>query len=170
MRIIGKFSPSCEEQRSRMGLGLHLTAAIGELTSCSDSTFLRGKTAACGFKQKSDTFSETGKQWFAGLESDAHRVIGSRPIFRRGRVAVIDSGIDWDHPSFQESIGENQILTKSFVNGLDRNKDVDGHGTHTAHLVLKVAPNAKLFIARVYEHGTEEEIGRNVEAIVQVCT
>lgn len=131
---------------------------------------MRGKTAACEFKQKSDTFSETGKQWFVDLESDAHRVVGSRTTVRQGKVAVIDSGIDWDHPNFQESIGENQIIPKSFVNGLDRKQDVDGHGTHTAHLVLKVAPNAKLFIARVYEHGTEEEIGKNVEAIVQVYT
>ena len=121
-------------------------------------------------QQTSDPFSETGKQWFVGLESDAHRVVRSRPLSRRGKVAVIDSGIDWDHPHFEDANGENQIITKSFVNGLVRNKDVDGHGTHTAHLVLKVAPNAKLFIARVYEHGTEEEIGNNAEAIVQVYT
>lgn len=151
-------------------MGLYLTATVGELISCSDSMVLRGKTAACEFKQKSDTFSETGKQWFVDLESDAHRVVRSRPTVRRGRVAVIDSGIDWDHPKFQESIEESQIITKSFINGLDKDQDVDGHGTHTAHLVLKVAPNAKLFIARVYEHGTEEEIGKTVEAIVQVCT
>ena len=54
------------------------------------------------------------------------------------------------------------------MNSLAEDADSDGHGTHTAHLVLKVAPNSKLFIARVYKYGSEEEFHDNIPAIVEV--
>lgn len=60
------------------------------------------------------------------------------------------------------------MTTKSFVEGLSGDMDNDGHGTHTAHLAIKVAPNSKLFIARIYEHGNEEEFDTNVSAVSEV--
>jgi hypothetical protein len=60
------------------------------------------------------------------------------------------------------------VATKSFVEGLLGDMDNDGHGTHTAHLVIKVAPNSKLFIVRIYEHGNEKEFDTNVSAVSKV--
>ena len=60
------------------------------------------------------------------------------------------------------------MVAKSVVEGLPGDTDEDGHGTHTAHLVLKVAPNTKLFIAKVYRHGSEREFDESIPAIVQV--
>ncbi|KAF2733134.1 subtilisin-like protein [Polyplosphaeria fusca] len=113
--------------------------------------------------------SESAKQWFNDLRSDAHRVVDSRPqIGRRTRVAVLDSGIDWSHPCFQDAIAESRIVAKSFLQqGIPGDVDSNGHGTHTAHLVLKTTPHSKLFIARVYEHGTEEEFDNNISSVVQ---
>lgn len=62
------------------------------------------------------------------------------------------------------------MITKSFMDGLSGDIDVDGHGTHTAHLAIKVAPDSKLFIARVYEHGNEEGFDNNISAVSDVCT
>jgi subtilisin family serine protease len=96
-------------------------------------------------------------------------VIGNRPaITRRSKIAILDSGIDWRHPCFQEAISEGRLAHRSFVPGLSGDMDTDGHGTHTAHLAAKVAPNAKLFIARVYEHGNEDEFDANVSAVTNV--
>ncbi len=95
-------------------------------------------------------------------------MVESRPVTRRSKIAILDSGIDWHHPCFQEAINEGRVVTKSFVEGLAGDMDVDGHGTHTAHLTLKVAPNSKLFIARIYEHGNEEEFDANISLVSNV--
>lgn len=95
-------------------------------------------------------------------------MIENRPITRRSKIAIVDSGIDWGHRCFREAVDEGRINSRSFVQGLSGDMDSDGHGTHTAHLALKVAPNSKLFIARVYEHGSEEEFDANIPAIVEV--
>jgi subtilisin family serine protease len=119
-------------------------------------------------RKVSDSISESAKQWFTDLSSDAHRVIGNRPITRRSRIAILDSGIDCSHPCFQDAIDEGRVVTKSFVQGLSDDQDSDGHGTHTAYLASKVSPNSKLFIARVYEHGNEEEFDANISAVAEV--
>ncbi|KAL5346365.1 hypothetical protein ACLOAV_008635 [Pseudogymnoascus australis] len=111
--------------------------------------------------------SEFGKLWFRDLRSDAHRVVNRRPMDRSSKIAILDSGIDLDHSSFQEAVDEDHIVVKSFVEGLPGDQDSDGHGTHTAHLTLKVAPNSTLFIARVIEHGSIVEFDNNKSAIVK---
>lgn len=113
-------------------------------------------------------YSESAKQWLTDLQSDAHRVVDSRFITRRSKIAILDSGIDWNHPSFKESVTAGRIVARSFVEGLRGDEDSHGHGTHTAHVALKVAPHSKLFIARVIEDGTQTEFERNTTAIVEV--
>jgi len=108
------------------------------------------------------------KQWLTDLREDAHRVVDSRPVNRRSKIAILDTGIDWGHPVFQESIAEGRIVAKSFIDGLFGDRDSNGHGTHAAHLALQVAPNSKLFIARVIEDGSQTEFEENVPAIVEV--
>ncbi|KAK4101058.1 subtilisin-like protein [Parathielavia hyrcaniae] len=50
------------------------------------------------------------------------------------------------------------------------NRDVDGHGTHCASLLLKVAPHAALYVARVFQDraqmGGENEAKHIAEAII----
>ncbi len=112
--------------------------------------------------------SESSKQWFADLRSDAHRVVDSRPIFKRSRIAILDTGIDLSHPHFEDAINEGRVVSKSFVTGLSGDDDCDGHGTHSAHLALLVAPHAKLFVARIVEYGTQTEFNANTMAIANV--
>ncbi|ORY09034.1 peptidase S8/S53 domain-containing protein [Clohesyomyces aquaticus] len=112
--------------------------------------------------------SETAKQWFNDLRLDAHRVVHARPLPpRRVCIAIIDSGLDTSHPAFADAFKDNRITTKSFLadRSLPADADDDGHGTHTAHLALQVAPRARLVAARVYQHGTPEAMEAALPAI-----
>lgn len=77
------------------------------------------------------------------------------------RVAILDSGIDMFNPIFQKTV----VGRKSFVGGAHDFFDFDGHGSHIAGLILKVAPHAELLIARV----TADQ-GKFPSAVIQeVC-
>lgn len=71
-------------------------------------------------------------------------LVNSHSFSRSVEVAVIDSGIDIGHPCFKGPAGEGQIITESLISAPRGDEDEDGRGTHTAHLVLKVARIAYL--------------------------
>lgn len=48
-------------------------------------------------------------------------------------VAILDSGIDPDHPDFSN---KTIIAWKDYVNGIDSPYDDDGHGTHCAGIAV----------------------------------
>ncbi len=56
--------------------------------------------------------------------------------------------VDRDHPEY--GIPQERVEWRSFVNS-EGDHDDDGHGTHSAALLLKLAPKAKIFVARVVE-------------------
>lgn len=81
-------------------------------------------------------------------------------------VAVIDTGVDYDHPQLRDHIlmDGNEIVGYDFVdgdkdpmdqaNGLDDDNDsqIDegaGHGTHVAGIIALLAPEAKIMPLRV---------------------
>jgi subtilisin family serine protease len=77
------------------------------------------------------------------------------------RVAVVDSGIEYDHPALGESVrsgvvveydakSENQFRYKSDPKPVD----VSGHGTACAGIIHSIAPEADLYSVRV--------LGRNM--------
>ena len=73
-------------------------------------------------------------------------------------VAVIDTGIDLNHPSFKGKL--DLTNAKDYIDGDARPQDVDGdttsafsagygHGTSVASLILQMAPNATILPIRV---------------------
>jgi len=64
-------------------------------------------------------------------------------------VAVIDTGIDYNHPDLQDKMWED--LGYDFVNNNNDPMDEDGHGTHVAGIVASVAPGAELMALKVIE-------------------
>ena len=77
------------------------------------------------------------------------------------RVAVVDSGIEYDHPALGESVrsgviveydakSENQFRYKPDP----KSADVSGHGTACAGIIHSIAPEAELYSVRV--------LGRNM--------
>jgi hypothetical protein len=73
----------------------------------------------------------------------------------RIKVAVLDTGLDVGHPDI-EARAERIKDVRSWVNGLDGKQDRKagdscGHGTHVASLLLGVAPDCDIYIARIAE-------------------
>lgn len=88
----------------------------------------------------------------------------SRRPKRRVRIAVLDTGIDTSHPSIETDAYRKERL-KGFlceINGLkddpdNARKDSHGHGTHVTRLLMRIAPEADIYVARVFkEQGNVE--------------
>lgn len=85
------------------------------------------------------------------LATHVHRY-DSQP---RVKIAVLDTGLD------QENSEIRGLLSKERLNGHSSaiveivsfcgatTEDTDGHGTHNASLLIKVAPHADLYIAKI---------------------
>lgn len=74
---------------------------------------------------------------------------------KRVKIAILDTGINAKNPLVTSAIAAKRIKKmKSFVPGADDHEDVSGHGTHAAMLINKVAPEAEIYVARVFEDST----------------
>jgi hypothetical protein len=95
-------------------------------------------------------------------------------------IAVVDSGIDYNHPALGGGFGEEfkVIGGHDFIDGDDDPMDDDGHGTAVAGVLAAdefvvsgrtmrgVAPDAKLLALRVYRDD-ESAPARKIEASLQ---
>lgn len=80
-------------------------------------------------------------------------------------IAILDTGIDRAHPLLQDKIATENCW--DFVNKSTNICDEVGHGTHTAHLLIKTAPRAKIFCGRVWKRRTEDE--NTGTLVAEVC-
>lgn len=67
----------------------------------------------------------------------------------RIRVAILDTGIDMNHPDVK-SQRKRVIEHESFVGG-DATVDTSGHGTHIAGILLDLTNNVDLYIGKFTE-------------------
>ena len=75
------------------------------------------------------------------------------------RIAILDSGLDPENPFVIEDqqLDNPRIKeARSFVHGTgpDDIRDEIGHGTHALGLLLKVAPCAEIYVARIARRET----------------
>jgi len=91
----------------------------------------------------------------------------SRKDKRRVRIAILDTGIDMNHPE----IDARKERIKGFLcqmEGLESkaNEDTSGHGTSTALLLMQVAPEADIYVARVFR-GTKDVVPDQVAPAIE---
>ena len=84
---------------------------------------------------------------FLHLADDWRRATG-----KGVRVAIIDSGIDADHPDLQGKVAaavEARVDNKRIVFDPSTSGDSAGHGTACAGIIAKIAPDAELYSIKV---------------------
>lgn len=70
------------------------------------------------------------------------------------KVAVIDTGIDLDDPFFEPYRQRKQLLQAFCYDAVDGKApiiDSTSHGTQCVNLLLKTAPNERIYVARVFD-------------------
>ena len=72
----------------------------------------------------------------------------------RIRVAILDTGVDVTHDDLQRPWSDGQILFQNFVGTCSTiPRDDDGHGTHVTSIMLQMAENVDIYVARVSPDG-----------------
>lgn len=114
------------------------------------------------------------RQWFPWTIRlrEAHainrgtRVDNGQPV----TVAVLDTGIDPDHPQFAGRLVPGYDFVSNDDDpreeGVSRVDPVYGHGTHVAGIIALTAPEAKIMPIRVLDRNGEGELWRIVAAII----
>ena len=83
----------------------------------------------------------------------------------RIKVAILDSGIDMENTDIDAQ--SNRVMSiRSWVDGkagaeATHDGDISGHGTHISGIILDLAPNVDVYIARVTKN-------RELEATDQI--
>jgi len=88
----------------------------------------------------------------------------------RIRIAVLDTGFDCKSPFFQFRDRRSRLgrhCWKDWVEDSPVPKDIDGHGTHIVGLVMRIAPQADVFVARVAQNKTGLLAASDIVAEVQ---
>tara|TARA_B100000029_G_scaffold235347_2_gene232481 strand:+ start:4481 stop:6475 length:1995 start_codon:yes stop_codon:yes gene_type:complete len=69
-------------------------------------------------------------------------------------IAIIDTGIDYNHPDLGGGFGEGKTVIGGydFIDDDSDPMDELGHGTHIAGIITKIAPNSKLLAYRVVNY------------------
>ena len=116
----------------------------------------------------------SSEKWLREVESVVHSWMPLSKVNDKIRIAILDTGIDLGHPYFDEKIRTGSTQTrresinecKSFLLGKRGDEDAHGHGTHAASLLLRLAPNAKVYVARVVDDDGEIS---HPDAVAEVC-
>lgn len=67
----------------------------------------------------------------------------------RPRIAIIDSGVDPQHPHIGQIYGYKDFVTETEIK-----QDVTGHGSTGVDLICKVIEDPEIYVARVFERAT----------------
>lgn len=109
--------------------------------------------------------SASADQWFKMLEDthtnlnrDRMDELSEDEIEGLVKIAILDTGVDLSHEAFKKFVENGQLDPGyDFVNRGEPMTDLEGHGTHCCHLVLKTAPYAKVYPLRVFRSSKRED-------------
>lgn len=125
-------------------------------------------------KKKRTKSEKCASEWLLRLKSFNRELaqvaptVGLNDHSQRVRIAVLDTGYDDNAPFFFLPDVEGRLKGwKDWVDGSDHPKDLHGHGTHLVSLVLKCAPEADIYVARIAE--SPNQLLDSSENIAKVC-
>ncbi|KAI9928487.1 hypothetical protein ASPWEDRAFT_50364 [Aspergillus wentii DTO 134E9] len=96
-------------------------------------------------------------------------------ITTRIRIAVLDTGCDFNAPFFLHPDNESRLKGwRDFADGSDDFQDGHGHGTHLVSLIMKIAPDAHVYVARVAKNpddllGASENVAQAISWASSEC-
>ncbi|PKK48405.1 hypothetical protein CI102_8124 [Trichoderma harzianum] len=108
------------------------------------------------FKDQGNINTQASVQWLddiSSINTSIRELKKSRKSKERGRpvrIAVLDTGYDGDTMFF--TFKERKRRIKGWKDYAEKNStpvDSSGHGTHTLALIMKVAPTADIYVARI---------------------
>ncbi|KAF5988819.1 hypothetical protein FBULB1_1277 [Fusarium bulbicola] len=175
---IGKGDPSNETSLSRMNpcRSMSETAPVGSAPLHSDIVLQISAQPSSGSQdrrhpaepqEKSLYFFDASHQtnpkqenplstaWLNNLLTSIYHFVDPHTnLIEPVRIAILDSGLDPKNPFLIEDqhLARPQIKeARSFVHGTEPHEILDeiGHGTHALGLLLKVAPCAEIYVAKV---------------------
>jgi hypothetical protein len=91
-------------------------------------------------------------EWMSRLDSDAGGLVRrfrSENPGKRVKIAILDTGIDTRNVAFAQHVSKGLIKVEDFVAPGGDGLDMNGHGTHSAALLCKIAPEAEIYVAKV---------------------
>jgi hypothetical protein len=94
---------------------------------------------------------------------------------QRVKIAVLDTGVCSNHPTMEKHQNRLKDL-RNFVDGQGGVKDDHGHGTLTTSLLLRVAPKAEVYVAKVWDDKRKvvdakavAEVGARIGTTSKIC-
>jgi len=91
--------------------------------------------------------------WFKHLREDVFPLLPKNPkLENRVKIAILDTGIDMTENVIRGY--KQRIIAQSFLPNENEVQDLHGHGTHAAGLLLRVARNADIYVARITTNGS----------------
>ena len=116
-------------ERGWLVVGIFPSVSANALATRSDVSYVEPDRKAVAFAQETP--------W--GVDRiDADRVDATGYTGARSDVAVLDTGIDSDHPDLRENIGEGKAVVSADSSYDEPWDDDNGHGTHCAGIVAAV--------------------------------
>lgn len=91
------------------------------------------------------------------VDKDGDQSQSEKQIHSRIRVAILDTGIDMNHPEIDD---DERIVGHKSWTGTLAEQDTSGHGTHIASTILKLTSNVDLFIAKITDNNVLEDTDR----------
>lgn len=102
--------------------------------------------------------------WFKHLRNDVFPLLPqNRKPRKRVKIAILDTGIDMSESFI--STNSTRITTENFLSNESSVEDVHGHGTHAAALLLQIAENADIYVARIAKDENSIIDPKNIEKV-----
>lgn len=134
-----------------------LPAADGTTSEVAEAPVMRGElnvySSLCDAHGSAEDpyASNAADEWFRLLEEHTQALLEPyrKDRMRRVKIAILDTGIDRTHPRIEAQWNKRVKDAKSWIDGEGGDRDTCGHGTHNTSLLMKVAPEALIYVARV---------------------